>query len=80
MKIIRKIVLCMVICLTLTTSAFAVNSDCVNISVPTAAYKDADDVNAEKVEWIYKTEDGIRYKRLWSLTRGKWLTDWIQCS
>lgn len=77
MKAIRKIIIYIVICLTLTTSAFAVNSDCVNTSVPTSV--SVAEPNAEKVEWIFVTVDGVRYKRLWSITRGVWLTGWIEC-
>lgn len=33
---------------------------------------------AEETEWIYCTADGYIWKRLWSYTRGIWLTEWIQ--
>lgn len=32
---------------------------------------------AEIVEWIYKTEDGKLYKRLYNHTTDKFITDWI---
>lgn len=28
-------------------------------------------------EWVYMVSDGMGYKRLWSKTRGIFLTDWI---
>lgn len=28
-------------------------------------------------QWKYKRLNGATYKRLWSKTRGIWLTDWI---
>ena len=31
---------------------------------------------AEKTEWRFRVIDGRGQKRLWSLTYGKWLTDW----
>lgn len=34
---------------------------------------------AEETEWYYRIYDGKVQKRLWSLTRGIWLTDWIDC-
>lgn len=34
---------------------------------------------AEETEWYFKTINGVEYKRLWSVTYGKWLTDWIPC-
>ncbi|MBU5426002.1 hypothetical protein KQI41_06195 [Tissierella pigra] len=30
----------------------------------------------EKVRWYYRTVNGKKQKRLWSLTAGEWLTDW----
>lgn len=34
---------------------------------------------AEEVEWCYRKYDGKWQKRLWSITYGRWLTDWIDC-
>lgn len=32
----------------------------------------------EETTWIYRiTESGLLQKRLWSITYGYWLTDWI---
>lgn len=34
----------------------------------------------EEVEWYYRyNEDGVLQKRLWSITNGYWITDWIDC-
>lgn len=35
--------------------------------------------NAEEFEWVYRELDGKYQKRLWSLTYGYWVTDWIDC-
>lgn len=78
MKAIKKIVLYIVICLTLTTSAFAVNSDYVKSNVPSSVYSD-NTARAEEVVWVYKPIDDVMHKRLWSITRGIWLTGWIPC-
>lgn len=32
---------------------------------------------AEETEWVYRIHNGYYEKRLWSITYGKWLTDWI---
>lgn len=32
---------------------------------------------AEEKQWCYRCIDGQNQKRLWSITYGKWLTDWI---
>jgi hypothetical protein len=34
---------------------------------------------AEETEWAYRKLDGKYQKRLWSITYGYWLTDWIDC-
>lgn len=31
---------------------------------------------AEETEWYFRVVDGRIQKRLWSLTWGKWLTEW----
>lgn len=36
-------------------------------------------VRAEKTQWKYKYIDGVHYKRLWSITYSRWLTDWTPC-
>ncbi|RHO56126.1 hypothetical protein DW094_05745 [Ruminococcaceae bacterium AM07-15] len=34
---------------------------------------------AEEVMWFYRNYNGRLQKRLWSVTYGKWLTDWEYC-
>ena len=34
---------------------------------------------AEQTEWAYRYKNGKLQRRLWSITYGKWLTDWIDC-
>lgn len=34
---------------------------------------------AEQVVICYRTRDGVREMRLWSLTYGHWKTDWMPC-
>lgn len=31
----------------------------------------------EETTWVYREINGVMHMRLWSLTRGIWLTDWI---
>ncbi len=31
---------------------------------------------AEETEWYYRVVDGKLQRRLWSITYGKWITDW----
>lgn len=32
---------------------------------------------AEITEWHYKVVNGVWYKRLWSITYQRWLTEWM---
>ena len=34
---------------------------------------------AEETAWCFRSHNGQPQKRLWSYTRGIWLTDWIDC-
>ena len=34
-------------------------------------------LRAEQTEWYYRINNGVLEKRLWSITYGRWLTDWI---
>lgn len=34
------------------------------------------ETHAEQTEWRYRKYNGQRQRRLWSITEGKWLTDW----
>ncbi len=34
-------------------------------------------VYSEEVRWYYRTNHGVEEMRLWSVTQGRWLTDWI---
>ena len=34
---------------------------------------------SDTVRWYFRTNHGVEEMRLWSITRGIWLTDWIPC-
>lgn len=34
-------------------------------------------MRAEETAWYYRVFNGIVQKRLWSITYGRWLTEWI---
>ncbi|MCQ2513385.1 MAG: hypothetical protein MJ092_08400 [Lachnospiraceae bacterium] len=34
-------------------------------------------MRAEQTKWYFRVYNGKLQKRLWSLTEGKWLTDWM---
>lgn len=47
---------------------------------PVAAQsEDTASPRAEETIWYTRMYNGKMQKRLWSITRGIWLTDWIDC-
>ena len=75
MKVVKTILISILICTVLLGTVSAINID-------TQAYA-AEEGNGEiqprveETKWYYKTVDGVVYMRLWSITYGKWLTDWM---
>ena len=44
----------------------------------TSTGEDPGPMRPEETMWVYRTTDtGLIQKRLWSITYGYWLTDWI---
>ena len=37
------------------------------------------ETQAEKIAIYYRTRDGVREMRIWSITYQYWLTDWFPC-
>lgn len=58
-------------CCILPISAFAENSQHDQVEVTSVQPR-----TEEKV-WKFRENNGYLEKRLWSITYGKWLTDWI---
>ena len=48
--------------------------DCVNVQTGVEVEYS---VNANSYKWFYRTYEGRRQKRLWSLEENEWVTDWI---
>ena len=74
MKIARLILISALIFLTLFGTVLAASDG--------AAYVPETEVSevqprTEETCWYTKTVDGVMYVRLWSITYGKWLTDWM---
>lgn len=52
------------------------------LAAPVQAYAPPDDdsgisAQADTVRWYFRTNHGVEEMRLWSITRGIWLTDWV---
>lgn len=41
------------------------------------AVRPGDSTRSEETAWYFRVYNGILQMRLWSLTYGRWLTDWI---
>lgn len=75
MKKLVSMLLSLLLVLSLSVPAFAATnlpSSTVDFAAPSI-----EDPNAEQTVWYFRNNNGIIEKRLWSLTYGIWLTDWI---
>ena len=79
MKKLVCLILALVICLSISGSAFALVTDVPeDDSLTPAEFIPGDSPNAEETEWYSRTtDDGLIQVRLWSITYGYWKTDWI---
>lgn len=75
----KKILFALIFTLTLTifapSAAHAMNSSPNQMKV-----SENEEISpmAEQTQWCYRVnEKGVYQKRLWSITRGIWLTEWI---
>ena len=61
--------------------ATALNIEDVTISSSAIEYAiGGDEINRqEEFMWFYRVVNGKEQKRLWSVTYGYWVTDWIDC-
>lgn len=78
MKRFISLILALVMCL--SVSVFAFGDELVpgeDAGIVTLAAKPGDSTQAEETIWYFRTLNGKKQMRLWSLTYGKWLTDWI---
>lgn len=62
--------------LSLMGTASATSFQLVNYNLLSSASTEVEP-RAEQTTWYFRTIDGKNQMRLWSITEGKWLTDWI---
>lgn len=77
MKKLICLLLSLVLLVSLSFPAFADLANDLPTDETTSAGS-SDPTRLEETEWYYRTtESGLFQKRLWSITYGYWLTDWI---
>ena len=75
----KRIICVLSVLATLSMSAYASEAMVIeNQEIPTSEDGTVSP-QAEETVWLYRINDGKMQKRLWSYTRGIWLTDWIDC-
>lgn len=69
------IVISILMCMCLFGSAFAVQSE----EPPAGVETEYSEIQprGEETCWYYRKVNGVEQMRLWSITYGIWLTDWI---
>lgn len=75
-KITKLVSICMVAA-TLFTIAPVVSAVENNPFATAVSYDEQITPQAEETVWVTRVYNGKKQIRLWSLTRGIWLTDWI---
>lgn len=78
MKRFISLFLAIIICVSFSVSALAdviVSPDGSDIEI--VEVKPGNSTRAEETMWYFRIVNGVRQMRLWSITYGKWLTDWI---
>lgn len=73
-----KKIICLILALTLWMSLFVpafADYTVPNNDITVSSH--VQEVRAEETAWYYRIYNDLLQKRLWSLTYGYWLTDWI---
>lgn len=79
MKKIKSLLICFLLMLTAFSSALAVPAFAEPAVSQAAASASEISPCAEQTKTYYRTYNGRRQYRIWSITYQYWLTDWIDC-
>lgn len=74
MKIIKKFILCLGIILVMVLPCQVIAHE----NEETKFYKVDTVMRIEQYDWVYKTVNGVMYKRLFNLSTGEWASDWMR--
>ncbi len=74
----KKTVVALLLVLSMVGSCVsALAAEAVTPILPAQAEDSGIAPHAEETVWCTRVHNGILQKRLWSITNGRWLTDWI---
>ena len=78
MKRIISLFLAIIICLSFSATVFAESPFDQDLPGDGSEYSGrVDPMRPEETVWYFRTFNGMKQMRLWSLTYGRWLTPWI---
>ena len=75
----KRIICGLATLIAMSASVYAMDAPIVEVDASSVSGNDTVSPQAEETQWAYRIYEGRLQKRLWSLTRGIWLTDWIDC-
>lgn len=77
MKKLVSMFLVLVMCLSLSVTAFAETAKSADNDTPTEETAPSGPMRPEETKWYYRVvDDYYVQRRLWSITYGRWLTEW----
>ena len=64
----------------LMSLTFSINAYATEISMGNTTGQNGDQITtrAEQVRWYHRIHNGVKQRRLWSITYGYWKTNWIK--
>lgn len=74
MKKIKIVFLVLLVYFTLAVPVFAYDEPIIQSSNESLV-----EPRTEEFCWYYRDNNGVLERRCWSITYGKWVTDWIPC-
>ena len=84
MKIHKRIFALCSVCV-LAVSSIGMQVSAVAITPSISAVKNEDigyesvQPRKDKIDWVYKSENGYLYRRLFNFSKNEWIGDWIIC-
>ena len=79
-KFINSIFITCALTILLLCPASAIPAQASNITLQsTAEGGETIQPRAPVIEWVFKVENGVTYRRLYNYSTGEWIGDWIPC-